>query len=84
MCRIYRRNTVFGPFVFYVNSSNPVSSLTTEQIQKIYTGEITNWNELGGNNEKIVPLQRPVNSGSQTGMLSLVMKGKQLMASRIY
>ena len=66
-------------FVFYVNSSNPVSSLTTEQIQKIYTGEITNWNELGGNNENIVPLQRPVNSGSQTGMLSLVMKGKQLM-----
>ena len=66
-------------FVFYVNANNPVSSLTTEQIQKIYTGEITNWNEVGGNDEKISPLQRPVNSGSQTGMLSLVMKGKQLM-----
>ena len=30
-------------FVFYVNANNEVSNLTTEQIQKIYTGEITNW-----------------------------------------
>lgn len=66
-------------FVFYVNSKNPVESLTTEQIQKIYTGEITNWKEVGGQDEKIKAFQRPVNSGSQTGMLSLVMKGLKLM-----
>lgn len=66
-------------FVFYVNSNNEVSNLTTEQIQKIYTGEITNWKEVGGKDEKIMALQRPVNSGSQTGMLSLVMKGQKLM-----
>lgn len=34
-------------FVFYVNSQNPVDSLTVEQIQKIYTGEIKNWKEVG-------------------------------------
>ena len=66
-------------FVFYVNANNSVSNLTTEQIQKIYTGEITNWKDVGGKDEKITALQRPVNSGSQTGMLSLVMKGKKLM-----
>lgn len=66
-------------FVFYVNSQNPVDSLTTEQIQKIYTGEITNWKEVGGQDEEIKAFQRPVNSGSQTGMLSLVMKGLKLM-----
>ena len=66
-------------FVFYVNSKNPVNDLTTEQIQKIYTGETTNWIEVGGDDEKIVAYQRPVNSGSQTGMLSLVMKGFNLM-----
>ena len=66
-------------FVFYVNSNNSVSNLTTEQIQKIYSGEITNWKEVGGKDEKIAALQRPVNSGSQTGMLALVMKGKKLM-----
>ncbi len=66
-------------FVFYVNANNKVDSLTTEQIQKIYTGEITNWKEVGGEDEKIKAFQRPVNSGSQTGMLSLVMKDLKLM-----
>ena len=68
-------------FVFYVNADNPVDSLTTEQIQKIYTGEITNWKQVGGADEEIKAYQRPVNSGSQTGMLSLVMKGLNLMAA---
>ncbi|MBR3162736.1 MAG: substrate-binding domain-containing protein [Clostridia bacterium] len=66
-------------FVFYVNSKNQVDNLTTEQIQKIYTGEIKNWKEVGGQDEEIKAYQRPVNSGSQTGMLSLVMKGLKLM-----
>ena len=66
-------------FVFYVNGENPVESLTLEQIQKIYTGEITNWSQVGGANEEIRAFQRPVNSGSQTGMLSLVMKDLKLM-----
>lgn len=66
-------------FVFYVNSENPVNGLTIEEIQNIYTGEITNWNQLGGNNEEIRAFQRPENSGSQTGMLSLVMKDKKIM-----
>lgn len=66
-------------FVFYVNSENEIENLTTEQIQKIYTGEMTNWKEVGGADEKITAYQRPVNSGSQTGMLSLVMKDLKLM-----
>lgn len=65
-------------FVFFVNKNNPVDSLTIEQIQKIYTGEITNWKEVGGNNEEIKAYQRPENSGSQNGMLSLVMKDKKM------
>lgn len=66
-------------FVFYVNGKNKVDSITFEQLQKIYTGEITNWKEVGGNDEKIIAYQRPVNSGSQTGILSLVMKDKKIM-----
>lgn len=61
-------------FVFLVNKDNPVDSLTLEQVQKIYTGEITNWSQVGGNDVPIRALQRPVNSGSQTGFLDLVMK----------
>lgn len=66
-------------FVFYVNNNNPIDSLSVEQIQKIYTGEITNWKQVGGEDSQIKAYQRPVNSGSQTGMLSLVMKGMKLM-----
>ena len=66
-------------FVFYNNIMNPVKSLTLEQIQKIYTGEITNWKEVGGEDLPIKAYQRNPNSGSQTGMLKLVMKGLKLM-----
>lgn len=66
-------------FVFYVNHKNPVSDLTLEQIQDIYSGKIKNWKELGGEDEEIRAFQRPENSGSQTGMLSLVMKDKKIM-----
>ena len=69
-------------FVFYVNSNNPVEYLTKGEIQGIYSGEITNWKEVGGENKAIVPYQRPVNSGSQTGMLSLVMTDKKLMTPK--
>ena len=66
-------------FVFYVNAKNPVDGLTIKQIQDIYSGKITNWKEVGGEDEEIVPFQRPENSGSQTGMLSLVMKDIEIM-----
>lgn len=66
-------------FVFFVNKDNPVKNLSLGQIQDIYSGKIKNWNEVGGNNNKIVAFQRPENSGSQTGMLKLVMQGKKIM-----
>lgn len=66
-------------FVFFVNKLNPIDSLTVEQIQDIYSGKITNWNQVGGNDEPIIPYQRPQNSVSQTGMENIVMFGKELM-----
>jgi len=59
-------------FVFFVNSENPVEDLTVQEIQGIYTGEITNWKELGGRNQKIRPYQRAENSGSQTSLQRLM------------
>lgn len=55
-------------FVFVVNEENPVDSLTSEQLRKIYSGEITNWSEVGGNDEPILPYQRNTDSGSQNYM----------------
>ena len=66
-------------FVFFVNSENPVKSLTVDQIRDIYSGKITNWKDVGGEDHEIYAYQRPVNSGSQTGMLELVMKDRKIM-----
>lgn len=65
-------------FVFYTNVKNPVNGLSLKKIQDIYMDKITNWNQVGGDDAKIIAYQRPENSGSQTGMLSLVMKDKKI------
>ena len=65
--------------VFLTNDKNKVTSLTTDQYKKVYTGAITNWSKLGGSDEKIVAYQRPESSGSQALMRKFVM-GKTAMA----
>ncbi|GAA0344254.1 hypothetical protein GCM10008967_38370 [Bacillus carboniphilus] len=59
-------------FVFFVHSDNPVEELTIEEIQGIYSGEITNWKEVGGKNQKIRAYQRPEDSGSQSALQNLM------------
>jgi phosphate transport system substrate-binding protein len=70
-------------FVFFVNKDNPIDNITSEQLQKIYSGEITNWAELGGEDRAIIPYQRPKNSGSQTVFENLVMKDSQIIEPEI-
>lgn len=59
-------------FTFVVNSENPVESLTQEQIRKIYSGEMTNWSEVGGNDSEILAYQRNTDSGSQNYMIEFM------------
>ena len=66
-------------FVFITHKDNPVDSLTVQQIKDIYSGKITNWKKVGGDDCEIIPYQRERNSGSQTAMEQLVMKDTQLM-----
>jgi phosphate transport system substrate-binding protein len=47
-----------------VHLANPVNELTLDQLADIYTGKITNWNQVGGKDGKIVLLSREVNSGT--------------------
>ena len=61
--------------VFIVNPKNPVRNLTADQVRKIYTGEITNWKEVGGVDHAITPYIRDADSGSQEKMETLVMDG---------
>ena len=50
-----------------VNPENPVTDLDVETIAKIYTGEITNWKEVGGNDAEIVLIGREAGSGTRDG-----------------
>lgn len=59
-------------FVFIVNKDNPVDNLSVEQVRGIYSGEYTNWSQVGGDNYLIDALQRNEGSGSQTTMLSFM------------
>lgn len=59
-------------FVFFVNTQNPVESLTVQQIRDIYAGKITNWADVGGTNRVINPVTRLVGSGSQSAMDSFM------------
>ena len=59
-------------FVFVVNAENPVDSLTQQQIKDIYSGKITNWAQVGGLDEEIIPYQRNVDSGSQNYMIAFM------------
>lgn len=65
--------------VFVVNEDNPVDSLTLEQLQGIYSGQITNWSEVGGDDMPITPFQRNEDAGSQALMKKLVMQDVELM-----
>lgn len=53
-------------FVFFVHKDNPIDNLTSEQIRSIYSGQITNWSQVGGANKKIDAYQRNQGSGSQS------------------
>lgn len=65
--------------VFIVNPKNPVKNLTSDQVRKIYTGEITNWKEVGGVDHAITPYIRDADSGSQEKMETLVMNGLKMI-----
>lgn len=54
-----------------VHPDNPVSDLSIEQIAKLYTGEITNWKDVGGNDAEIVVIGREAGSGTRDGFESI-------------
>ena len=64
-----------------VHPGNPVKGLTLKQVRDIFTGRITNWNEVGGPDMQIVKISRDTNSGTYETFHKLVMK-KQKIAGK--
>ena len=65
--------------VFLTGEENPVDNLTQQQAVGIYTGEITNWKEVGGADAEIIAYQRNKTAGSQVMMENVVMDGEPMM-----
>src|SRR5512138_3911803 len=57
-----------------VNPENPVSQLTLQQISDIYSGKISNWSQVGGDDRPIVRLSRETNSGTHVYFLETVLR----------
>lgn len=90
----YRTNDSFDEYdkeviakdalVFIVNKDNPVDSLTGEQLKKIYKGEIKNWKEVGGKDQKIRAFENGVNAVSQKMLEDMVVGGSTKVESPFF
>ncbi len=60
-----------------VNPTNKLEDITIEDLAKVYSGEITNWKDLGGDNKAIVVIGREDGSGTRDGFESIVMGDKE-------
>lgn len=67
---------VVEPFVFIVDKANKVDNLTKDQVIGILTGKITNWKEVGGDDQKITLIHRAKSSGSRATISDVVLKGE--------
>jgi phosphate transport system substrate-binding protein len=70
----------YDALAIVVNSKNKVSQLTREQLEGIFTGKITNWKEVGGEDIKIVAYSRETSSGTYEFFKEEVLKNKDYMA----
>ena len=66
-----------------VHPGNPIKNLTLAQLQDIYMGKITNWQDLGGPDLAIIPVQRETSSGSRGAFDEMVLQNKTASADKL-
>ncbi|MGL4589925.1 MAG: phosphate ABC transporter substrate-binding protein [Mycoplasmatales bacterium] len=69
--KVESQTLAYDGIAVIVNEQNPVKNLTSEQLQAIYKGEITNWNQVGGEDREISVVSREDGSGTRTAFEEL-------------
>lgn len=67
-----------------IHPSNPLDKVTRQQLKKIYTGEISNWSQLGGHKGKIVVISRDTSSGTFETFNDLVLEKKRVRPDALF
>jgi phosphate transport system substrate-binding protein len=66
-----------------INPQNPVDSLTLNQVRDIFSGSISNWNQVGGPNQQINIVNREIGSGTRDGIQKIVLKNSSFSSRGI-
>jgi len=77
----YETKVAKDGITLYINESNPISELTMDQIKALYLGEITNWKDIGGQDEKIILYGRENSSGTYVYFRDNVLDGKDFAST---
>ncbi|MCA1723829.1 MAG: phosphate ABC transporter substrate-binding protein PstS family protein [Thermomicrobia bacterium] len=73
--QIVDHQAVVQGFAIAANPSVKVTSLTADQVLSIWTGKVTNWKDVGGNDQKITIINRPTSSGTRATFKKYALKG---------
>jgi len=78
---LYANAVAVTPFTTIVNKNVTKTSLTTQQLQGIFTGKYKNWNQVGGQNHAIVVINRAFGSGTRVNYQTKALKGTKIVKS---
>jgi phosphate transport system substrate-binding protein len=76
-------DVVIEPFTLVVNPSVSVRNLNAKQAEAIFTGEISNWNQVGGADMKVIRINRPESSGTRAVQQKTVLNGKPFSSDQL-
>jgi phosphate transport system substrate-binding protein len=80
---LFDNQVAIEPFAFIVNRNVKITNLTKEQLSGIFSGEITNWSVLGGDNAKITVVMQQPSSGTRMTIQKQVMGNKTFATNAI-
>ena len=81
--KLFKTTVAIDALVPVVHPDNPVKALTSEQLRDIFSGKITNWKEVGGEDGKIVVISRDTSSGTYETWVEIIMKGEKVLPAAL-